>query len=843
MSAAAARLGRFAPARRRCAPACSPAALRLPFRRRALRALPARLSPRRAASRGIEGKIVDVAPRRRERLRRGGRARRRPPVEGDLFIDCSGFRGLLIEQTLGDRLRGLDPLAALRPRDRGAQRAIRAPPDPFTRATARRAGWQWRIPLQHRIGNGHVYSQRLHRATTRRRRRCSPISTASRSPIRAGCASPPAGASRSWNHNVRRARPVGGFLEPLESTSIHLIQTGIARCSRCSPTGASTRPSATSTTARCRTVYEDIRDFIILHYKATQRATTPLLGPLPDDGDPRHPRATRSSCSAPRRGCSARATNCSPTTSWVAVMLGPEHRARGATIRSSTRSTGQGRRALEQMRTALSPRSPRSLPSAGEFIARPARPEGAARRRQAFATEGAGVMDHALRQDRHRRRRHRRLDDGGGAVAGPGRDGQLDDRAGRVRRDRHRRRRRGDDPADPHVQRAARPRRGRVHPRDPGRPSSSASSSATGRGSAHRYIHPFGPFGARHRGIAFHHYWLQGQRARAMPRRSTTIRSPSSAARAGAVRAPRPDRPQLAAVDARLRLPLRRRPLRPLPARATPKRAGVRRIEGKIVDVGLRGEDGFVEAVTLESGARIEGDLFIDCSGFRGLLIEQTLKTGYEDWSPLAALRPRARGAVRARRRPHALHPRRPRAPAGWQWRIPLQHRIGNGYVYSSAHISDDEAAATLLANLDGEPLAEPRPLRFTTGQRKKAWNRNVRRARAGRRLHRAARIDQHPPDPVGHRAADDAVPDHAASSRRRSTATTRQTDREYATIRDFLVLHYKATERDDSRLLGLLPHDAAARGARRQDRRCSGATAASSASTTSCSPRRAGSR
>jgi tryptophan halogenase len=151
---------------------------------------------------------------------------------------------------------------------------------------------------------------------------------------------------------------------------------------------------------------------------------------------------------------------------------------------------------------------------------------------------------------------------------------------------------------------------------------------------------------------------------------------------------------------------------------------GVRRTEGKIVNTLLRPDDGFVEAVVLESCEKVSGDLFIDCSGFRGLLIEQALHTGYEDWTHWLPC-DRALACLRKRRAPDAVHRSTARA-AGWQWRIPLQHRTGNGYVYSSNYISDDEAAATLLKNLDGRALADPRPLRFTTGMRKKFWNKNV---------------------------------------------------------------------------------------------------------------------
>ena len=152
---------------------------------------------------------------------------------------------------------------------------------------------------------------------------------------------------------------------------------------------------------------------------------------------------------------------------------------------------------------------------------------------------------------------------------------------------------------------------------------------------------------------------------------------------------------------------------------------GVRRTEGKIRHVQLRGEDGYVESVTLENGSVIGGDLFIDCSGFRGLLIEQALHTGYIDYSQwLRCDRAVAVGCEKVG--PPTPYTRVTARTAGWQWRIPLQQRTGNGHVYSSALISDDEATATLLAGLDGKPLGEPRLLRFTPGMRKKFWNKNV---------------------------------------------------------------------------------------------------------------------
>lgn len=154
------------------------------------------------------------------------------------------------------------------------------------------------------------------------------------------------------------------------------------------------------------------------------------------------------------------------------------------------------------------------------------------------------------------------------------------------------------------------------------------------------------------------------------------------------------------------------------------ERGGVMRTEGKVQRVALRPEDGFIESVTLENGATIAADLFIDCSGFRSLLIEEALQTGYEDWSRWL---PCDRAVVM-----HSAHVGPPppytlvtARQAGWQWRIPLQHRVGNGYVYCSDFIGEDEARQTLLAGLEGRVLTDPMSLRFSPGRRRKAWNKN----------------------------------------------------------------------------------------------------------------------
>jgi tryptophan 7-halogenase len=227
------------------------------------------------------------------------------------------------------------------------------------------------------------------------------------------------------------------------------------------------------------------------------------------------------------------------------------------------------------------------------------------------------------------------------------------------------------------------------------------------------------------------------------------------------------------------------------------EKQGVQRTEGKIAQVSLREGDGHVEALLLESGERIEGDLFIDCTGFRALLIEGALKTGFEDWThwlpcdralavpcaPAPLLTPYTRATAHR---------------AGWQWRIPLQHRIGNGHVYCSAHISDDEAAATLLANLDGKPLADPRLIKFSTGMRKKAWNKNVI----------AIGLASGFMEPL------ESTSIHVIQSTIQRLITffpdqrfdpvdieefNRQNRFELESIRDFVILHYKLNQRDDS--------------------------------------------
>ena len=223
---------------------------------------------------------------------------------------------------------------------------------------------------------------------------------------------------------------------------------------------------------------------------------------------------------------------------------------------------------------------------------------------------------------------------------------------------------------------------------------------------------------------------------------------------------------------------------------------GVKRTEGKIVKVNQRATDGFIEGVVLESGAVVEGELFIDCSGMRALLIEQTLGAGYEDWSHwLPCDRAVAVPCVSA----VDLLPytRSIAHKSGWQWRIPLQHRIGNGHVFSSRYISDDEATAVLMANLDGEALAEPRVIRFRTGKRRKVWDRNVVAVGLSSGF-------MEPLESTSIQLIQSVIlrllaffPDSAFAPAQRDSFN-RLVDEEYREIRDFLIAHYKLTTRDD---------------------------------------------
>jgi tryptophan halogenase len=309
------------------------------------------------------------------------------------------------------------------------------------------------------------------------------------------------------------------------------------------------------------------------------------------------------------------------------------------------------------------------------------------------------------------------------------------------------------------------------------------------------YFHSFSPYGVNMDGIHFHHYWLR------------------HAMKEGA---PPPDEYNLHCLASKRSLFTHPKPeLRGSPLgtieyafqfdaglyakymRGVAESRGVQRTEGKVVDVTKRSEDGFIESVTLESGETIKGDLFIDCSGFRGLLIEQALETGYDDWSHyLPCNRAVAQGCELDG--PPIPYTRATAHKAGWQWRIPLQNRLGNGHVYCGEYISDDEAYEQLKSGFDGTPMGDPKFLRFTTGVRKKTWNKNVialglsagfLEPLESTSIHliqtAVARLMTNFPDKHFNQSDIDYY--------------NRKTLLEFEQVRDFLILHYCATQRTDS--------------------------------------------
>ena len=227
------------------------------------------------------------------------------------------------------------------------------------------------------------------------------------------------------------------------------------------------------------------------------------------------------------------------------------------------------------------------------------------------------------------------------------------------------------------------------------------------------------------------------------------------------------------------------------------EKLGVKRTEGMIVDTTLRESDGFIESLNLAGGGQIQGDLFIDCSGFRGLLIEEALQTGYEDWTHWLPCN-RAIAVPCASVEPLQPYTQSSAHKAGWQWRIPLQNRIGNGHVYSSEYISDDEAQSVLMNNLDGEALAEPRFLKFTPGRRKKFWNKNcVAFGLASGFMEPLESTAIH----LVQSGIDRLIkmfPDKGFSQVN-TDEYNRQSIFEFERIRDFIILHYRANGRTDS--------------------------------------------
>jgi len=307
----------------------------------------------------------------------------------------------------------------------------------------------------------------------------------------------------------------------------------------------------------------------------------------------------------------------------------------------------------------------------------------------------------------------------------------------------------------------------------------------------HRYWHPFGTFGATINRRPFFHAWQRAVAAGDRPRFTDF----SLTARIAEENRFRRAEPGGAAAGLRYALHFDAGLVAQyLAAYAT--RLGVERVAATVRGA-TRAADGGVEALTLEDGTTRSADLYIDCSGFRGVLIEQTLGTGYIDWQRWLPC-DRAVALPTGITRPRPPYTEASARSAGWRWRIPLVHRTGNGYVYSSAHVSDEAALADLFGEVGSKPEAEPRVLRFTAGRRRLAWNRNViavglasgfLEPLESTSIHLAASSVYH---------LLEHFPDRGFAQGTIDSYNAAMVD-EIERIRDFIVLHYCLTERDDS--------------------------------------------
>ncbi len=308
------------------------------------------------------------------------------------------------------------------------------------------------------------------------------------------------------------------------------------------------------------------------------------------------------------------------------------------------------------------------------------------------------------------------------------------------------------------------------------------------------YIHPFGPYGMSMGYLSFYHYWLRlfaNKQAQDPGEFSIAIQAALRGRFMPPASLPNSPLSQISYAyhfDAGLYAKY---------LRNFAQQRGVERIEGEITKVALRADDGFVDKVILKNGESLGAQLFIDCTGFRGLLIEQAMNTGFDDWSHWLPCDTAV--AVPTQNISDPLPYTRSTAhAAGWQWRIPLQHRTGNGHVFCSKYMDDDQAKKILLENIEGEVLAEPRFIRFKTGMRRKFWNKNcVAMGLASGFLE--------PLESTSIHLIQSSISKLIALL---PTADFNQTNidkynelltSEFTYVRDFIILHYKVSQRTDS--------------------------------------------
>ncbi len=312
-----------------------------------------------------------------------------------------------------------------------------------------------------------------------------------------------------------------------------------------------------------------------------------------------------------------------------------------------------------------------------------------------------------------------------------------------------------------------------------------------------RYFHPFGQHGAEFDIVPFYHFWMREFLAGRVKGQIDDYSMAFAMAKAGKFSHPLKDRRQIQSTfdyayhfDAGLYAQFLRR---------YSEARGVTRIEGRIASVERDGETGIITALALDDSRIVEGEFFVDCSGFRGLLIEEALQAGYDDWRQWLPC-DRAVAVPCAKVGDMTPYTRSTAKAAGWQWRIPLQHRTGNGYVHCSEHISEDEATSVLLGSLDGVARGEPRILRFTTGKRRAYWKKNCVAIGLSAGFMEPLESTSLHLIQYGVLRLIALLPDKEMSPLLAAEYNA-QTTAEYERIRDFLILHYKATERDDSPL------------------------------------------
>lgn len=304
----------------------------------------------------------------------------------------------------------------------------------------------------------------------------------------------------------------------------------------------------------------------------------------------------------------------------------------------------------------------------------------------------------------------------------------------------------------------------------------------------HQYLHSFGFLGKPCWACGFQHFWLRGNQL-GMVSEIGDYCTEHLAAREGRFAIlPKQDYNHAYHFDASLYAKFLRK---------IAEQHGVKRIEGKIEQVTTNVDTGYIEQLTLADGQQIAGDLFIDCTGFRALLIEQTLHTGFDDWSHYLPCDSAIAVQTESTQQP-VPYTRSIARDAGWQWRIPLQHRNGNGLVFCSKYMSDEAAIEQLVASLDSKPLTQPRVIKFTTGTRRQHWHKNcVAIGLSSGFLEPLESTSIH----LIQRSIVRLMQMFPAQGINNADVNefNQQTQQEMENIRDFLVLHYKATERTDT--------------------------------------------